>query len=199
MAIRTAEDAGLPTDRSDKDAVRPRTDGFPAGNADPMAVEPPATDDNLAADDSLIIEDVSEEEVSNQMRALDILTYFPHAPRDPLQVHGWDYLKAFGNVSPAQVTIWSKITEPKILLYKAYGGKVGGKEDQVYLRELIRESLQTTEDPVVATPIPDPNRKGDGFPPCALIRGILAEKAEELIRKVRQRPNPPRENTNIPR
>jgi len=88
MTIRTAEDTGLPSNHSDKDTVCPRIDKPPAGNIVPMTVQPPAANNNPAADDSLIVEDASEEEINNQMRVLNILTYFPHSPCNPIQVHG---------------------------------------------------------------------------------------------------------------
>ena len=56
----------------------------------------------------------SPEDAEAMTKALDILTYVPLPPLDPLQVHGWDSIKVMENVSPAQINMWNKATGAKV-------------------------------------------------------------------------------------
>ena len=161
MAIRTAEEAELPDDCEDRDVIHLRTEGTPTGNDLPTT----SRDDGL--------------------KELDILTYIPHPPLDPLHIQGWDSIRALENIDEAQRTIWNDATEAKVLAYRAYGGKIESREDILKARDLIRKLLGETTDPTVSPPAPAFNfNKRDTPPYCALIRNISPEKAQELIKKV---------------
>lgn len=162
MTIRTADKAELPNEREDRDATRPRTEDTLNSNTATVTTK----DDGIK-------------------KALDILTYIPHPPLDPIQIQGWDTIKALENISEAQRNIWMNAMEAKVLTYKAYGGRIDNREDIIKVRELIRKSLKITTGPMVSPPAPEVNLgKKDTLPFCTLVRGILPEKAQELIEKV---------------
>ena len=161
MTTRSADEAELPNEREDRDATRPRTEDTPNGNTAPV----------ITRDEG--------------MKALDILTYIRHPPLNPIQIQGWDAIKALENISEAQRNIWTDATEAKVLTYKAYRGKIEDREDIIKVRELIRKSLKITTNPTISPPAPKVNLgKKDTFPFCALVRGISPEKVQELIEKV---------------
>ena len=208
MPTRKADEANLTPERPDGRTVRPRTGstttGAPTlqinpltvptnpqaattlttsnaspnaeGNAPPTAVEPPETEDTDA-----------------EMKALDILTYV-HLPHpDPLQIHGWDTIKALENLSPRQINLWTGVDSPKVLIYKAHGGKFKKDcgEETLQIRELIKGFLKTTTKPIIAIPVPasDGGKKED--PPfCALVRGLSQEQSDELVKKVMSHDKP---------
>lgn len=169
MTVRSADEAGLPELRSDKDAVRPKTTG---NNPDDGEGNDPAP------------ADIDEDENAK----LDILTYIPHPPLDPLQIHGWDSYKIFENLSLTQRDRWPKAVGAKVFCYRAHGGKIEGVNDIALTREVIKDALKIDTIPIIATP----NAEIDGgvSPVCTLVRGISPEKAQELIEKVNPRPTP---------
>ena len=129
MAARTAEEAGLSDGDNDRSTQRARTEKT-ANTANP---DPPPSD-------------------SPQGDGLDMLTYLPTPPPDPLDIHSWDKLSIFENVHPAQIAKWNAITEAKLLVYKAYGGRIEGKEDVTEIQNLIRSTLELSSDPTIAVP-----------------------------------------------
>ena len=167
MPIRTADEADLSDESPDGRVVRPRTGGaanttnrVPTLHTNPLAVfttptvNPPtaqALTNNIAnptADENTpptTTEAQEPEDTDAEMKALDILTYV-HLPRpDPLQIHGWDSIKALENVSEEQIPKWNKNASPKVLIYKAHGAKFKKDciEETLQIRELIKGFLKT--------------------------------------------------------
>jgi len=212
MPTRKADEADLTTERPDGRTIRPRTGstttGTPTLQANPLtaltnpSVNPQGaltlttssaipTAEGNAPPTAEVLPDT--EDTDAEMKALDILTYV-HLPHpDPLQIHGWDTTKALENLSPRQINMWTEVTSPKVLIYKAHGGKFkkDSGEETLQIRELIKGFLKTTINPVIATPVPasDKNKKDD--PPfCALVRGLSQEQTDELVKKVTSHARP---------
>jgi hypothetical protein len=148
MPTRTADDAGLPGGPTDRDAIRPRTDDHP-------------------------VDDDYELDAANLAANLDILNHVPPPPLDPLQIHGWDTLKALENVNLAQATIWTNMTQAKVWAYRAYGGKLENTEEVILARELIKSALGLEQNPAVGPPVAETISGRKDFPPhCALVSTI---------------------------
>jgi len=210
MTIRTADEADLPNEREDKDAVRPRIETLPNGtptvantssttytfpavpNTRPttivnnLTIAVSDTAATTAGNNPLIASPPSPpEDADALMKALDILSYVDLPTPDPLHVHGWDTAKALENVSPAQLPLWVDAKGPKVFLYKAYGGRVEGKDDILPIRDMVKGFLQMISNPIIAAPSPGGSNKNKEDPPlCALVQGISHEQAESLIKKV---------------
>jgi hypothetical protein len=124
---------------------------------------------------------------------LNVLHYIPIPPLDPLHIHGWDTAAKTDNQNASQVSRWDEEPGAKVLAYKAYGGKLDNCEDISKLREMIKSSLGITTFPTIAAPIPiEEGGKKDDPPLCSLVKGILPEKAQELLDKASNAtPNPP--------
>jgi len=170
MPTRKADEADLTTERLDGCTIRPRTGstttGAPTLQANPLtaltnpSVTPqvaltlttsnatPTAEGNVPPTADILPD---TEDTDAEMKALDILTYV-HLPHpDPLQIHGWDTTKALENLSPRQLNMWTEVTSPKVLIYKAHGGKFKKDfgEETLQIRELIKGSLKTTINPVI--------------------------------------------------
>ena len=210
MTIRTADEADLPNDRDDKDAVRPRIDTLPNGtttvantsgttytfpavpNTRPTTIvnNPTIAASNTTATTAGNLPPIASppappEDADALMKALDILSYVDLPTPDPLHVHGWDTAKALENVSPAQLPLWVNAHGAKVFLYKAYGGRVEGKNDILPIRDMVKDFLQMTANPIIAAPSSGGANKNKEDPPlCALVQGISHEQAESLVKKV---------------
>ena len=132
-------------------------------------------------------------EVNGLAKELDALTYVKVPTPHPLDIHGWHTDLALGTLNPAQRTMWIAEQGPKVLAYRAYGGRIEDRKDVLRARDMIKTTLNLERNPVVAIPVPDPNIRKDSPPLCALIKDIPKDKAEDLIRRV----SPPRSPTPI--
>ena len=212
MPTRKADEADLTTERLDGHTICLRTGstttGAPTLQTNPLTMfTNPSANPHAAltlttgnaipnaegnapptADESLEMEDTDTE-----MKALEILTYVHLPYPDPLQIHRWDTTKAFKNLSPRQITIWTDVDTPKALIYKAHGGKFKKDcgEETLQICKLIKGFLKTTTNPVIATAVPvsDKDKKED--PPfCTLMRGLSQEQTNELVKKVMSHAQP---------
>ena len=164
MAARTAEEANLSDGNKDRSAPRPRTEKATRATTPAPAPAPPP-------------DDIQEKD-------LDLMTYLPTPPPHPLDIHGWDSLSTLENVHPIQIAKWKAETGAKLLVYKAYGGRIDGIEDSSKIRDLIKSTLGLTANPTVSTASPYENlSKRDPPPYCALVRNLPPEKAQELIER----------------
>ena len=164
MTTRTAEEAELPDPAPL--SQRPRK----SAPAEDREMEPSENDD---MDTSQTLE---------VGPALDALTYVTFPAMNPLEVHGWDQTSTFDNLSPTQRTLWDSVPSPKILAYKAYGGRISDVEEVAQLREAIKKSLELPVHPLVAPPTPAVGRQRRDTPPyCALIGDLTEGQAKNLI------------------
>jgi len=117
---------------------------------------------------------------------LDVLNFLPIPAINHLQIHGWDDYTTTINLNPIQKTKWEDENGAKVLAYKAYGGKIEEREEIIKLRDLIKVAIKVNTNPIVTAPIPETTKgKRDPYPPCALVKGLTPEKAQELIDKAR--------------
>jgi hypothetical protein len=185
MTVRKADEAQLSDDAKNHRSVRIKVahEGLTT-TAEPMqqtaAKEGPETTGDpmqgVATDDHLA----------------DALTYVDIPTPHPLDIHGWHSDIALGNLNQSQRAMWIDAENPKVLAYRAYGGRIEDRSDVLKARDVIKSALDLEKHPIVAIPVPDPTTKRDAHL-CALIRDIPREKAEELIRRV----SPSRETTAL--
>jgi len=119
-------------------------------------------------------------------KALNVLTYIPTPTLDPLHIHGWDSHTTMDNLSSFQITRWNNKPRAKVLAYKVYGGRIDEHNEITKLCKIIRTTLNLANNPTIAPPSLETDRgRKDANPVCALIKGILPEKEQELINQVR--------------
>ena len=104
MAARKADEADLSDNSEERSAPRPKT-----GKDDTTSTPTPPTD--------------------IQEKDLDVIHYLRTPYPNPLDVQGWDNAATLENLIPAQEAKWKAVSEAKLLVYKAYGGKIEDKED----------------------------------------------------------------------
>jgi hypothetical protein len=177
MTTRTAEEAELSQEEFDRDTNRQRTERDDPNLNPAPSISPPAD-------------------------SLDILEYIPIPAIDPIHIHGWDTHSTTDNLSTFQINSWKRETGAKLLAYKAYGGRMAERDEITKLRNLIVSTLNLNANPIIAPPTPETNEgRRDPNPVCSLIKGILPEKAQELITRVRYRStrhSPPPETNKPP-
>ena len=158
MTTRTADEADLSLSDSEREAMRPRI------NLN-LAIETPAP--------------------AGPGDELDILNFIPVPPPDPLQIHGWDKHSTMDNLSTFQINAWNKDSGPKLLTYKAYGGKIDDHSELSKLRDIITLALEPENSPTVAPPSPEHDRgKRDANPLCTFVKDILPEQVQDLLSRV---------------
>lgn len=138
---------------------------------------------------TLIIGTIQSQETEQQ---LDALAYTPTPTPNPLDIHGWSTDRALENLNSAQRAMWIADPGPKLLAYKAYGGRIEDKKEILQIRAAIKSALGLAGNPIVAIPVPEvkPGKK-EGPPLCALIKNISQANADSLITRVRTYPTPP--------
>lgn len=166
MPTRTAEEAGLPDTAPTPLRQRSIAPNSKAPNDHP---------ENMEMDTSMVMQPEP---------TLVALKDVPPTPLDPLNVHGWDYLSIFENLSPVQRNLWEMVEGSKVLAYRAYGGRISGLDDVSQISDSIKAALGLQAPPVVAPPTPAMGKqKRDSPPYCALVSGISAETAETLVER----------------
>ena len=159
MAVRSAEEAGLNAEPAQRN-VRPKLgDGLPLSHTE-----------------------TPQEDVSIEDATIDSLAIVDLPDPDPFDLHGWTPETIFENVEKSQRKLWIADPDPKVLAYKAYGGRIESIDDILKIGDIIKTALSLSEPPAIAPPIPESliTRK-DAPPYCALITGISLTTAEELI------------------
>ena len=160
MTTRSAEEAGLPEEHEGRRNVRLRLE------------DPPNAD---------IAEPVQED--------LDALSYVAIPAPEDLDIHGWNQHTIFKNLDLTQRALWTAERDTKLLVYRAYGGRIEDREVVTKLHDEIKGFANLSTNPVVAILVPQTKGRKDSPPFCALITGITAKTAEELINKVRTPPH----------
>jgi hypothetical protein len=159
MTTRTAEEADIAIDDEQRESTRVRTD-------EPAPPEPPDANANTTA------------------KKLDVLTYLRLPEFSAIHIHGWDAITKIENQDPGQVAMWDDDPGAKLLVYKAYGGRIDSVDEITRLQEIIGDAINATTPLSVAPPIPvNAVTKKEGAPLCSLVSNILPEKAQELIER----------------
>ena len=82
-------------------------------------------------------------------------------------------------------TKWRVEQGAKVLVYRAYEGRIDDKEEVTKLHKMIKLTLNPESNPKVAIPILEEARGRRDAPPfCMLVKGITEEEAKQLITKM---------------
>ena len=201
MTTRNAEDAELSNASQGQSITRPRleTDVEPSDPAPTMedtatppadeAPTPPGGKTSTHAKDN---PPTQQEDRLLPLPELDAVHYLVPLTPNTLDIHGWDSTLTLDNLSTIQQAKWRAEKDPKVLVYKAYGGRIDDKEEVTNLCNIIKTNLRLDSNPTVAVPVPEDMRNHrDGPPFCTLVKDITEENAKLLIKKVTpHRPTP---------
>lgn len=161
MTTRTADQAGLGVEDTPRN-VRPK-----------LATDPPLSGTKP-----------SQESPPPDEPHEDSLAFVDFPDPDPRDIHGWSPQSIFENLAKTQRDLWIAEQDPKLLVYKAYGGKIESLEDMILIGDMIKTALDLDTPPAVAPPIAEnPNARRDEPPFCALVTGISQATATILILK----------------
>ena len=158
MMIRTADQAGLEDVDPTRNVCPKLGTGLPLSGT-----EPPQ-------------KDASTDQVLE-----DSLAFVDFPDPDPRDIHGWSPQSIFENLAKTQRDLWIAEQGPKLLVYKAYGGKIESLEDMILIGDMIKTALELDSPPSIAPPIAEtPNSRRDDPPFCALVTEISEATATIL-------------------
>ena len=120
-----------------------------------------------------------------QNNTLDAFSHVKFSLPNPVTIQGWDSTATTENQNPLQAIDWLNDESDKLLTYRSDGGKIGDLESMAILCDLIKSSLDTETNPIIASPVPESsNRKKYQGPFCALVKDITPEQIQSLIARV---------------
>ena len=206
MTTRNAEDAELSDASQGRSITRPRletdvepSDPTPAtgDTASPPVDEAPTPPGGKTSTRSKDDPPTQQEDRLLPLPELDAVHYLVPPTPNALDIHGWDSISTLDNLSTIQQAKWRAEKDPKVLVYKAYGGRIDDKEEVTNLCNIIKTNLRLDSNPTVAVPIPEDMRNHrDGPPFCTLVKDITEENTKLLIKKVT--PHLPTPESTIP-
>ena len=122
--------------------------------------------------------DQSDQGDKTNIPNLDTVHYLTTPKPDPLKVQGWNDNMTLGGINPIQQSKWKNDTRDKVLIFKAYSGRIDTKDEVSLLWDIIKEALGMSSNQTIAVSIPKNMNNRRDYPPfCALIKGISAEEA----------------------
>lgn len=130
------------------------------------------------------------EVAENVQEDLNVLSYVTIPSPQDLDIHGWNWKTILENLNTTQWALWTTERGNKILVYRAYAGRIEDRKVVTKLHNEIKGFVSLDANPVIMTPVPQVKGRRDAPPYCALIMGITTKKAEDLINKVCRTPPP---------
>ena len=186
MPTRNAEEADLSDASQERSNSRQKT----TPDSDDVDMAPPHQQATPPTEQPQADKDHPDQGDKTNIPNLDAVHYLTTPKPDPLEVQGWDDNTTLEGINPIQQSKWKNDAGDKVLIYKAYGSRIDTKDKVSLLRDVIKEALGMSSNLTIAVPVPENTNNRRDYPPfCALVKGISAEEAKELIEKVQPTPN----------
>ncbi|KAF9791003.1 hypothetical protein BJ322DRAFT_1208279 [Thelephora terrestris] len=130
-------------------------------------------------------------QANSDVRLLDPLSYVNIPTPHPLDIQGWHRDRALEHVDSHDIHTWMDNYRHKVLVYKAYGGRIEDRKEEVKIRDLIKTTLGMEFNPTIIVPkpakfnptiiVPEPDTMKGPRPFCALVQGMGQQHADDLI------------------
>ena len=151
MPTRNAEEADLSNASQEQTNNRQKTAPVP----NDIDMNSPNSDQGLTIEQTSMDKDQPGQDGNTTLPNLNAIHYLATPTPNPLEVQGWDDNTTLEGVNPIQQSKWKSDTGAKVLIYKAYGGRIDTKDKVTQLREILKNTLRMSSNPTIAVPIPE--------------------------------------------